>query len=86
MTTLEALYQGEIRPTEFEPDEAYKSAFEELQKLEESLRITLPDGNDELFQDYIDAFGMFNAICESRTFANGFKLAVQLLFECFRGE
>lgn len=81
MTALEALYKGELKPAEFEADEFYKSVFEDLQKLEGSLRRTLLAEDNKTFQEYIDVFGKFNAICESRTFVNGFKLAIRILFD-----
>ena len=85
MTTLENLYNGNIRPCELprlQERTEYKEAIALVCTAQEKLEAALTDEQKMLLQNYITEADKMSLITEAEIFKAGFSLAIKILLEC----
>lgn len=69
---------------EFDPNDDYKTALEQLSTFEAKLtRKEIGEIQIDDFNKYVELSRTFNSTCEKNAFESGIKLGVQLMAEIF---
>lgn len=85
MSFIENLYFGEINPNfqNFQHKPEYKKAYATMDKNEELLMELLDGKEKSMFIHFVNANSEVNGITAYESFAEGFKLAVEMMREVF---
>ena len=88
MNILEELYLGNIDPQKgnSEYEKEYSTLVEYANRHESVLRATLNEQHKEVLQKLIDCYDEMCSIDEINAFANGFRLAAQIMIEITKKE
>ena len=88
MNILEELYLGNIDPQKItrEYEKEYNTLLGYADRHKSVLRATLTEQQNETLQKLIDCYDEMNSISEINAFANGFRLAAQIMIEVTKKE
>ena len=83
MLILEALYLGDVHPSErsFKRNSQYAKALDDLVKAGDALTDTLTEKQKETFEDYMTAQREANVLTDCETFIYSFQLAAKIMID-----
>ena len=83
MLILEALYLGDVHPSErsFKRNSQYAKALDDLVKAGDALTDTLTEKQKEMFEDYITAQREVNVLTDCETFIYAFRLSAKIIID-----
>ena len=88
MTTIEKLYNGQIRPHEkfVDPESRFAVLQDLLSSSDEDLTRLLPENCTGAFESFKAAYDELYAMAETEAFADGFSLGLRLGIESYGRE
>ena len=83
MLVLEALYLGDVRPSDrsFKRKSQYAKALDEVVKAGDALTDGLTEEQKDLFEDYMTAQREVNVLTDCETFCMAFKLGAKIMLD-----